>query len=52
MQDWIIWIASTVVVALVSLLLGILKDYSPELAGLVALVIGILIMIFIFPMAF
>ena len=52
MQDWLIWIGSTLFVSLVGLLLALLKDYSEEAAGLVSLVIGILVMIFIFPMAF
>jgi hypothetical protein len=52
MQDWLIWIGSTLVIALFSLLMGLLKDYNEVAAGLVALVIGILVMIFILPMAF
>lgn len=52
MQDWIIFIISTVVVTLVTAAMSAIAAWSPEIGGLVALVIGIFIMIFIFPLAF
>lgn len=52
MQDWLIWIGSTLFVTLIGFLLGLLKDYNEVAAGLVALIICILVFIFIVPMAF
>jgi len=52
MQDWLIWIGSTAFVALISFVLGLLKDYNEVAAGFVALFMCILVMIYILPMAF
>lgn len=52
MQDWIIFIASTLIVTLVTSAMTAIAAWNPEVGGLVALVIGIMIMIFILPLAF
>lgn len=52
MQDWIIWIASTAFVSLVGFLLGILQSYNEVVAGIAALIICVVVLVYIMPMAF